>query len=343
MSKTQFRKILIVKNRALGDSVFGLSVFRYFKSLYPAASLTYALPAWIVPLYQKVESDVDSFLEMDLKSFSGQLNFLNEIRKGQYDLILELHDSPRSTRVLKLARFLFGIPLFGHNHHMSFLEKTGVHDQGIRKSIIQRDLDGAYSCARFFDPSQQVPNFLDFQPRLKVKGEEKGQEKVIVFGIVATRNEKKWPIKHYASLIKLLKEKLAIRAIVPVSGSPEDQKLIQGLEELAPGLIEPIQVPLNDLPESLGQGDLYIGNDTGLKHISAALGLKTLTLFGPEEPLEWHPYSKEDHPYFWIYDCDVRSKMVDVCLLEQFDQTRSLEEIQPSEVFSVTMALLEKN
>ena len=39
---------------------------------------------------------------------------------------------------------------------------------------------------------------------------------------------------------------------------------------------------------------LFVGNDSGLRHIAAALGVRTVTLFGAENPVEWHPYREED-------------------------------------------------
>lgn len=341
MLKKSFRDILIVKNRALGDSVFGLSVFSYLKTIYPEAQLTYALPAWITKLYQKVETDVDSFLPFDLSGVGGQFKFLNEIRKGKFDAIIELHDNPRSHRILEVARFLFRIPLFHHNHHLSHQVMTGIYDQGIRKAITQRDLDGVYSFTRFFNPVLKPPHFLNFLP--KIKADSKKMKNQIVLGIVATRKEKLWPIKHFAKLVELFLEKDDYEFLVPISNSDNDKLMAQELIELTKSKVTIVQEALSDLPLAMAQASLYIGNDTGLKHICAALGLNTLTIFGPEEPLEWHPYDKNHHPYFWIYDCDVRSKMVDVCLLRQFDQERSIEMIDPQEVFGVTMHLMNKS
>jgi ADP-heptose:LPS heptosyltransferase len=35
---------------------------------------------------------------------------------------------------------------------------------------------------------------------------------------------------------------------------------------------------------------LFIGNDSGLGHIAAAVGTPTLTLFGPGDPARYHPW-----------------------------------------------------
>ena len=309
------------------------------KKHLPNAHLAYALPGWISRLYQNVEIDADEVISMELATISGQFSFLNTIRKGKYDAIIELHESSRTHRIVKAARFLFGTPYFSHNHHLSRFHLSGNHDQGIRKAISQRDLDGAFSFLRFFEIVSSPPEYLDNLPKIKVKSVDNSD--TIILGIVATREEKKWPLEHYAKLINLLaSQHNNLKFCVPVSPSKEDQLAVTSLQSLCKENIEVLCVPLESLAIKLSSAMLYIGNDTGLKHICAALGVRTLTVFGPEEPLEWHPYDKSRHPYFWIYGNDVRTKMVDVCLLKQFDRSKNISEISPEEVFVTASSMI---
>ena len=45
---------------------------------------------------------------------------------------------------------------------------------------------------------------------------------------------------------------------------------------------------------------VFLGNDSGPRHVALAVGTPTVTLFGPEHPFEWHPYPEEKHPIFFI-------------------------------------------
>ena len=38
--------------------------------------------------------------------------------------------------------------------------------------------------------------------------------------------------------------------------------------------------------------DLYIGNDSGLTHMAAALGAPTVAVFGPTDPGTWRPLGR---------------------------------------------------
>lgn len=42
----------------------------------------------------------------------------------------------------------------------------------------------------------------------------------------------------------------------------------------------------------LAQCDLYLGNDSGITHLAAAIGVRTVALFGPTDPVQWRPRGK---------------------------------------------------
>ncbi len=49
-----------------------------------------------------------------------------------------------------------------------------------------------------------------------------------------------------------------------------------------------------------------IGNDCGLMHIAVALGLPTLSLFGPSEPVAWFPYRHTETQQFLVANAPCR-------------------------------------
>jgi heptosyltransferase-2/heptosyltransferase-3 len=49
--------------------------------------------------------------------------------------------------------------------------------------------------------------------------------------------------------------------------------------------------PLAELATVLGRVDLYVGNDSGISHLAAAVGAPGVVLFGPTDPRRWRPLS----------------------------------------------------
>ncbi|MBV8897597.1 MAG: hypothetical protein JO051_13885, partial [Acidobacteriaceae bacterium] len=52
---------------------------------------------------------------------------------------------------------------------------------------------------------------------------------------------------------------------------------------------------LADLASFIVGARLYIGNDSGITHLAAAVGVKTLAIFGPASPPIWFPRGDNVH------------------------------------------------
>lgn len=46
---------------------------------------------------------------------------------------------------------------------------------------------------------------------------------------------------------------------------------------------------LLDMAKALREADMFLGHDSGLTHLAAALGVPTIAVFGPTDPLRWGP------------------------------------------------------
>ena len=86
---------------------------------------------------------------------------------------------------------------------------------------------------------------------------------------------KNWPLENFQRLAQRLER------VMPVNwcAGPEDPPL--------PGAV---QIPdLYDLACWLARAQLYLGNDSGITHLAAAVGTPVLALFGPTNPAVWAP------------------------------------------------------
>ncbi|WP_339051168.1 glycosyltransferase family 9 protein [Rickettsiella endosymbiont of Xylota segnis] len=65
------------------------------------------------------------------------------------------------------------------------------------------------------------------------------------------------------------------------------------LDELPQGAIDMVgNLNLNQLGFLLSKAKIYIGPDTVVTHMAAALGTPTMALFGPSNPVKWGPWPK---------------------------------------------------
>lgn len=104
-----------------------------------------------------------------------------------------------------------------------------------------------------------------------------------------------WPPERFAAVIRRLWQQGW--PVLLLSG-PADHERLEALFKLLPAPPQPsllkllVDVPLLDLVPVLCQCRGYLGNDAGMTHLAALLGLPTLVLFGPTDPQIWQPHGR---------------------------------------------------
>jgi ADP-heptose:LPS heptosyltransferase len=94
---------------------------------------------------------------------------------------------------------------------------------------------------------------------------------------------KNWPLDRF---VQIARERGA--AAVLVAGEA-DRPLLDALRAGAPGIPLICDQPLIDVAGALAHCAGFLGNDSGLTHLAAALGLPVVALFGPTDPSTWGP------------------------------------------------------
>ncbi|HUS08591.1 MAG TPA: glycosyltransferase family 9 protein [Bryobacteraceae bacterium] len=104
--------------------------------------------------------------------------------------------------------------------------------------------------------------------------------------------------------ISCRRRRIGFVAVHPFSGSPGKNWPLENFRALARSLPWPVcftagpdeplegAVRFNNLYELacwLAEARLYIGNDSGITHLAAAVGTPVLAIFGPTDPLIWAP------------------------------------------------------
>lgn len=333
LNMLQPKTLFIAKNRALGDAIMGLSSVQYLRELYPKSTIIYGVPQWTAKVFENVKTDADFIYPMKLNSLSEIIDLWTDLLNFNPDFIHEMHQSGKGQKVFSTFCALKKIPYTFHNHHLKHGKK--VIDQGVIKPLIQRDLDGVFS---FWGKNFEYPNYLDFTP--KMEPTSIALKNRIIFGVVATRETKKWPLFHFKKLAELINEfDQSIEIIIPLSQSDSDKNIKLEIERLNfPKNCTIVHFPLSRLAEEFSGCKMYVGNDTGIKHLSIAVGVKTLTFFGAEPPHEWHPYDEVLHSYLYREGLPCRTRTHHYCGLNFCDQIESdynecLTKILPQDVF----------
>ena len=98
---------------------------------------------------------------------------------------------------------------------------------------------------------------------------------------------KAWPVRHYAELARALTKDGA--SVWVLGGPNETASAGQIAEAGGAGVRDLTSNDLRNAILAMAGADVSVTNDSGLMHISAAIGTPTVAIFGPTSPWHWKP------------------------------------------------------
>jgi ADP-heptose:LPS heptosyltransferase len=304
------RRILVVKVDHIGDFITALPAIRRLKGIFPAATI-HVLASRAARAFAETEDCIDGFIEFEFfhpVSGLGQV----EISKAEYeelrdrlktyrfDIAVDLRKHLDTRDVLRYtpARLLAGFDHMGQFPFLDIsLEWEGDRHLLRKRSHVTDDLINLVeaigtACAADRTRLNLVASAAGPPEFLGAKERALFDRPVVAVHPGVGNVMRQWPAEHFASLIDLLVEKNAVNVIL--IGGPEESALAnEVLERVAhrKAVVSLVgKTSLRQLPELLRASALYVGNNSGPKHIAAALGVPTIGIHsGVVDAIEWGP------------------------------------------------------
>jgi heptosyltransferase-2 len=220
-----------------------------------------------------------------LAAIAARWQFLSDLRAGRFDALVLLHHS----RTLAATAALAGI---AHRYGYGF---------GWQRLFLNRPPFLPVK-ALPWHPNSQATAWLtaagiaaaDAEPVLPVLPDVAAMvaarlgdgAPLVAIGIGSSEPVKQWGAERFAALIRLLRAGHVLRPIL-VGGAAE-AGLAAEIFRLAddPALAAAIGWPLPEVAALLAACACYVGNDTGVANIAAAVGTRSFVLFGATPPLD---------------------------------------------------------
>jgi len=242
------------------------------------------------------------FLERDRSGnekhdgIKGFFQLKNLIKSYSFDKAFILHQSSRYALLCKLAgiknilgygrnfQFLFLSPLIFNNNF--FNKNFNIYEEALRftKKII-----GNKEFKRNAEIIITHKEKNDFITKYKFN-----KNKNIIIGIGGSGPTVKWPIENWIALIDYLNKNLTINFIIAGGKNDEtDFNLIKEKLKIE-NIFSLCNLNIREAIAGISLGEFFIGNDSGMHHIAAAIGINTLVLVG-STPLNYTKYSTFMH------------------------------------------------
>jgi ADP-heptose:LPS heptosyltransferase len=291
------KKILILRMDGLGDLVISTAALREIRKGFPEAEITLAIGPWsqgivpCIPFYDHIiVHDAFAFgvFRGECCIHPGQeLAFIRRLREGRFDLGIDIRGDILSILPLFLSgiRFRFGRDRWGGGflltHPVSTDRSKDVHEKDKTLAL----LDALEIPVTDRDLELRVPETEDaFVEQFLRECQILRDGRIVTVAPAALYFWKAWPPERYAELITRLDKE--IPCLVFLIGGQGDKEILDSIANQSgvrtincSGLLNLCQTTA-----LLRRSALFIGNDSGLSHIAAAMKTPLIQLFGPGEP-----------------------------------------------------------
>lgn len=303
------RRILVVKLADLGDLLIATPALRALRLSYPDARIDALVTPGSAPLLDGSDlvNRVIPFDKFDfdrprqaLRALPRAARLAQRLRAERYDSVVILHHLTTAFGTAKYAALAIasGAPLRAglDNGRGRFLTHRAP-DHGFGES---HEADYWLAVASTLgalnpDPRLEIVISLDAEEaaerRLARLGLEAGDTVLLHPGSGAFSLARRWPAARYS----VLAERLAgagLRPAVLAGPAPCESELAERIvaSQCRPAVIvENVPSP-QELAALLRRTRLFIGNDSGVMHLAAAVQTPIVAIFGPTNHRAWGPY-----------------------------------------------------
>ena len=116
-------------------------------------------------------------------------------------------------------------------------------------------------------------------------------KKYAVIHVYPMFSYKMWNLEGWIKVIEWLNKSKGMEIILTGGNSPDELEYVSLLHQSLPeGSINTAgKINLGGVAYLLSNASIYVGLDTVVTHMAAALGIPTIALFGPTNPVKWGP------------------------------------------------------
>lgn len=281
----QVEKILVFRLSSIGDIVLTTALVRCLRNTYPNAQIDFVVKRQFASILQCVPY-ISNVFQLDTTSgFKGLLRLRRSLSKQKYDVVLDIHKNWRSYFITKLIgahkRFSF--------NKLSFkrwlLIKYKLDAYNVVRPVYLRFLDSAATIGVKDDGKkteivvperiqQHIDNYLE-------DNGIKPYKDIIVICPGASFLNKQWAAENFVDLSQKIISKLHYQVVL--LGGFKEKKLCDDIAAKCKGVIISV-AGVFDLSQSaalLNRAQVTVANDTGMLHMSEALNVPVVGIYGP--------------------------------------------------------------
>lgn len=277
--------VLLIAPTWVGDSIFIAPAVKALRRAKPAARVTLFARSGICALHA-ANPLFDVRIERLPGGYLTRFSQQRALKKNNYDLALVFPNSFSSALGAWLSGARQRLGRGGEGRAMLLTQALPAADR--QRHVADEYMDLAEALGALAHPADKQVELPLTQEGIEEANRlfrEAGiADSAALVGLCPTNafgSSKSWPAKHWADVIRRLKEK---RYKPVLFGAPSESAALREIDALAGGGTPLLFPGLPGLAAGLARVAAVVANDSGPLHIAAAVGARCLGLFGPVNP-----------------------------------------------------------
>lgn len=285
--------------KAIGDTLMCEPAIAAIRKEYPQARISFITSNVAYPIL-KYHPDIDKFYIWNKKTPALQyLRFLLSLRKERFDVLIDFHKNPRSYTFAAIIRA--GLKISFRSKRRNRFYNVLLDNYDLKKYVpIEKLRLAKYilsSDTGFTIPKVYVQDeHRAAAAQLMRKAGIGNEDRVLIVSPVSKVAFRLWKPINFARLCDFLQDNYKLRILFTWGPGEKHivEELIRLMQTAAPTIDYQID-SLHVLSAVYERALLWIGNDSGPRHLAIGAGLPTFTPFGHFYWRHWTPPNTDLH------------------------------------------------
>jgi predicted lipopolysaccharide heptosyltransferase III len=289
------RKVLVIRLRSIGDTVLTTPSLVALRRFLPHTSIDILLEDWVAPVLDGSPL-VDRVISIPRHSNAARARIARDLHRTGYDVVYNLHGGTTATLLARAsgARQRVGYAHYQyarlHNHLAPSPQKIWSRPT-LHSAEQQLALIGWTGVPVSDRPATQlaVTEKAARSVAAKLAAHEIDEEPVALIHPAAAFETKQWPSENFARVI----DEVAARGLQPVVivAPKEKQVLDSVVQQTSARVIGLTDLSLPEVTALAARSQLFVGNDSGIAHMAAAVNTPCVVVFGSSNVAHWRPWT----------------------------------------------------
>lgn len=328
------KKIIIFRNGSYGDSLVALPCLKLIKLNNKGSDIHYLTLHNNDTKFFKPKQLLSKFkLNFKFKTIYKKnfylIDLINYFIKNKFDKMYYLKEEPTQFVFKNNNKYFIKINIFIEKifFKILFVKKIlGLEFNNFIESSLNKK-ESLRLIKRFNFPKieeNEILQLIHYKSNFK-------KNSTIILCIGGKFKVKDWGLINWINLIKLILKHKKYQKFLVIGNGKDEKNKANYLHKIFPNNCKPfINQTFNKLIKVISKSKIYVGHDTANMHLSAILGLKTISIFSSRETKgRWFPIGSNHINYYKDISCS-NCKLTDFC---QYNK-KCIKSFEPLNLFN---------